>query len=113
MAPTKSQKFNRNYVELISVSPKNHYSNLIEKAPIPVLKIISNAAIHASRGQVKLTPAQKKLFKSKQSLFAKLTNKRVGFAQKRKSLTQKGGSFIVPALISAVIGAIGSKLFSN
>ena len=111
----KSKKFSfvKRYVKLLSVSPSaKHTKHFLSSAPVPVLKLISNAAIHASRGKIHLSDANKKLFRKNNKLFKILISKDIGFEKKRSALIkQRGGGFFIPALISTVLSAIGPALF--
>jgi len=85
---------------------------IIERSPDSVIKTLCNVALNAERGDIKLSPGQKKLFGKHRGLISKLTNKKLSLATKRK-IIQKGGIWpiLIPALISAVIGTLGSAIF--
>ena len=90
------------------------YSAVTRAAPAGVVKGICNAAFNVEQGDVKLTPKQKALFRTHRKDIATLTSPRASLARKRKVIqSQKGGFFFIPALISAAIGAIGSKLIGS
>ena len=109
---SKKHLFVKRYIKLLSVSPPRNTKQFLSSAPIPVLKLISNAAIHASRGKIHLSESDKKLFRKNTRVFQTLINKNIGFQKKRSALiNQRGSGFFVPALISAVLSAIGHALF--
>jgi len=87
---------------------------ILQRAPDCVLKTICNAALNAELGDVKLSKSQKQLFAKHRGSIAKLTNKKLPLATKRR-IIQKGGFFqvLVPALLSAVLGALGSAIFNK
>ena len=85
---------------------------ILERAPDSVIKTICNAALNAQRGEVKLSKTQKQLFAKHRGLISKLTNRKLSVATKRR-IIQKGGFFqvLIPAILSAVLGALGSAIF--
>ena len=95
------------------MSPSPHQTKqFLSLAPVPVLKLISNAAIHASHGKIHLSDANKKLFRKNSKIFQTLLNKNLGFEKKRLALVnQRGGGFFIPTLIATVLSAIGPALF--
>ncbi len=86
---------------------------VVQKAPESVIKAICNASYNVTHGDVKLTPTQKKKFKSQIQLLSKLNNRDLAIPAKRKVLVQKGGIAILPILLSAILPALGSLLFSK
>lgn len=110
-----NKKFLKRYIKTI-VSAKAYpkqVKDLIRTAPIPVLKVISNAAIVASRGNIKLNPKQKKAFSKQRKFFQIFGNKSIGFDKKRQYLNQKGGALgaLIPILLSTVVPLVGDLLF--
>jgi len=92
----------------------NIYNVLLKRAPEKVIKLICNAAVNASRGEVHLTPAQKKLFAKHRHLFQQLTTRQVSIESKRKLLNQRGNGLpLIPILLSAVLSSLGSLIFSK
>ena len=88
---------------------------VVREAPESVIKTVCNAAFNAERGDVRLTNAEKALFRKHRRQIATLTSHQPSVAAKRKLLgrvSQSGGSSFVPALLSAVLGSLGSRLFS-
>ncbi len=89
-------------------------SSVIRASPDSVIKTICNAALNVQRGgRVSLGNSQKVLFRNHSGRIAKLVSKNLSIAQKRKLLSQKGGAFWIPALISAALGGLGSLLFGG
>jgi hypothetical protein len=89
------------------------YRSVVRAAPDSVLKTICNAALNVERGGIKLSPAQKTLFRQHRQQIANLTSHRVGLPSKRRILEQRGGAFWIPALIGAAISGLGSALFGG
>ena len=107
--PTASKRA----IQLLSICKDRCVNRkILERAPDSVIKNVCNAALNAERGDVKLTPSQKKLFAKHRGLISKLTNKKLSLATKRR-IIQKGGIWpiLIPAILSAVIGALGSAIF--
>ena len=110
-----SSKLNKHTLKyLATCTDPRAYSAVARAAPDGVIKVIANAAYNVQQGEVNLTPKQKALFRAHRKDIATLTSPRAGLARKRKVIqSQKGGFFFLPALISAAVGAIGSKLLGS
>ena len=88
-------------------------SKILSRAPNKLVKCICNAALNVERGDIILTPAQKKAFAKHRVQIAKLTNLKYSIPAKRKILLQKGGLFpLIPLLLSAA-SAIGPEIFKR
>jgi len=88
-------------------------SKILSRAPDKLVKCICNAALNVERGDIKLTPAQKKAFSKHRVQIAKLTNLKYSIPAKRKILLQKGGLFpLIPLLLSAA-SVIGPEIFKR
>lgn len=116
MAPrTQAQlKFFKRYLKTLQVAepyPKE-LKQLLQQAPIPVLKLLINAAIIASKGDIQLSPTEKKLFKAKRKFFSVLGS-RIPIEAKRQYLVQSGKGFLslIPILLSTVLPLAGDLLF--
>ena len=98
---------------------------VLRGAPNGVIEAICNAALNARQGDVKLTPAQKKLFRAHAQSFELLADRRRSIAEKRAHLLshrrnaseQEGGAFPIAALVvpllTSVISSIGSEFISR
>ena len=105
--------FLKRYLKLLAISQEANprlRREFIKLAPSPVLKLISNAAIYASRGTIPLSESQKAYFRANRQKFAVLANKKCGFTEKRRVLLQKGSGFFIPFLLSTVLPLLGSAL---
>ena len=104
-------------VKFLSVcSDPKTFRLVVREAPESVIKIICNAAFNAERGDVRLTKAQKVLFRKHRQRISLLTSPRPTLAAKRRLLSassQSGGAFFIPALLSAVLGSLGSTIFGR
>jgi quercetin dioxygenase-like cupin family protein len=90
------------------------YIAVTRAAPARAIQDICNAAFNVEQGDIHLSPKQKALFRTHRKDIATLTSPRVTLARKRKVIvSQKGGFFFIPALISAAIGALGSTLLGK
>ena len=98
---------------------------VLKGAPNGVIQAIANAALNARQGDVKLSAAQKKLFRKHAQSFDLLADRHRSIAEKRQHLlshrrnatNQEGGAFpiaglIVP-LLTSVIGSIGTEFISR
>ncbi len=107
-------KYITRYIKFLSscVNP-SLWQSAIKASPVCVIKGISNAALNAQHGQVKLTPRHKKLFSANNKIFATLTNKSIPIVNKRKVLSQKGGFGIIPSLLAVVLASLGTSFISR
>ena len=105
----------KRYIKLIAVCKERKlYKTLLQTAPDPVIKTICNAAINALKGEVHLTPSQKKLFGRHKSLFESLSSRQVSIKTKRKLLNQKGNGLpLIPIILSTVLSSLGSLIFDK
>jgi hypothetical protein len=78
-----------------------------------VIKTICNVALNALKGDVKLSAAQKQLFKRHRHTIQALSDRSKSLSKKRHLLQQKGGAFFIPALIGGVLSLLGSRLFGG
>lgn len=88
---------------------------ILQKSSDGVVKAICNAALNAERGDVALTPQQKRLFSRHRKHISLLTARNVPLKKKRQALVQRGGflQFLLPALLGPVISTIGNLLFNR
>ena len=111
---TKPKKPIKQYIKFLSVcTDPTTRKTVVHRAPENVIKAICNASYNVAHGDVRLTPTQKKKFKSQLRLLSNLNSREVTLPAKRKLLVQKGGIAILPILLSTVLGSLGSLLFSK
>lgn len=116
------QKKIKHTVKYLRHAPETVTVVAVQKgAPNGMIVAICNAALNARQSDVKLTPAQKKLFKAHARSFELLADRRCSIAEKRAHLLthrrnaseQKGGAFtiaeLVVPLLTSVITSINSK----
>ena len=75
-----------------------------------LVKTLSECSLNLLRGNVKLTPCQKRKLRKNRVHLRKLADKRVSLTSK-KSIVQRGG-FLLP-LLGAVLPTIASLLFKS
>ena len=118
MAPKRTDKNSpvaKRYFKLLAVcKDRNLFKVLLQKAPDSIIKLICNATLNASSGDVHLTPSQKKLFAKHKKLFSTLLSRGVSIKSKRRILNQGGGAFpLIPIILSTVLSSLGSLLFNR
>ena len=101
---------------------------VLKSAPDPVIRAIANAALNARKGDVQLTPAQKRLFRAYVHTFDVLCDRNISIVNKRRHLLsrarpasqasdQSNGALPIAALIvpllASVIGSVGSSFISR
>jgi len=113
------RRFNplKNTVKFLSFcQDRQIHKDILSRAPQNVIKGICNAAINCQRGEVKLSPEQKRILHHHRNIIQNLVNKGVPLERKRRVLVQHGGTIaaaIIPVILSTVLGALGSKLFQK
>ena len=129
MAPAKSgiykiynpgsRKFSplKNTIKFLSFcQDKRIHKDILSRAPPNVIKRICDAALNAREGQVILSKKQKQVLARHRKTIEKLLEKSLPLERKRKILVQQGGGIaavIIPVILSAVLEALGSKLFKK
>ncbi len=129
MAPAKSdiykiynpgsRKFSplKNTIKFLSFcQDKRIHKDILSRAPTNVIKRICDAALNAREGQVILSKKQKQVLARHRKTIEKLLQKSIPVEQKRRVLVQQGGGIaavIIPVILSAVLEALGSKLFKK
>ncbi len=129
MAPAKSgiykiykpgsRKFSplKNTIKFLSFcQDKRIHKDILSRAPPNVIKRICDAALNAREGQVILSKKQKQVLARHRKTIEKLLEKSLPVERKRKVLIQQGGGIaavIIPVILSAVLEALGRKLFKK
>jgi hypothetical protein len=100
-------------VKYLSVcSNPRAYNSVLKGAPDEVIKAICNAALNIEQGDIRLSPAQRRLFSAHRKTISKITSPTVDLKSKRNLIqSQKGGFSVVPYLIGAALLALGGSLF--
>lgn len=124
MAPTKQKRglirdsgyLAKRYLKFLSVcKDPAATARVLKTSPDVVIKRICDAALNAANGDIKLSRKQKRDFKRNVELFQTLVNKQIPLDRKRRILSNQRGSglALLPAIISTVLGAVGSLLFQK
>ena len=81
------------------------------------MKLICDASLNALKGDVVLGEAERGHLRKYRESIIFLTSKKASFARKRALLLSDkrnvGGYYFVPALLTAVLSSLGSRLFSG
>ncbi len=85
----------------------------IKLAPEPVIRRICEAALNVLKGDLTLTPYQRRTFKRHRSLINALVNKSKPINAKRTLLVQRGGSILLGVLLPLVLSTLGSIIFGK
>ena len=114
MKKPKKGAFVKRYVKFLSICKDPTTTKAaLKSAPDKVVKHICNAAINAYQGDIKLNKKQKSTLKKYKSSIAALSSKTTPLNIKRKIINQRGGFSFIPIILSTVLSALGSSLFSN
>ena len=105
---------NKRTIKYLAVSkdPKIN-TGIIKRAPKVVIKTNCNAAENVLRGNLHLTPEQKRVFKKHKKVILELRTRKIPIDKKRDLIIQDGGAFWIPLLVSAALSALGSLLFKK
>jgi len=76
-----------------------------------LVKTLSECSLNLLRGNVKLTPCQKRKLRKYWAHLRKLADKRVSLTSKKNAIVQRGG-FLLP-LLGAVLPTTASLLFKS
>jgi len=109
-----SSKTTKRTIKYLSVcNDRETLNRLVRNAPDAVIKMLCNVALNALKGDVPLSKSNKKLFRKHRQEITKLADRNVSLKAKRKLLVQRGGFAWIPAIIGAVVGALGSSIFGG
>jgi len=107
---SSKNKLLKRYIELLEVCNNPSVTKAIVKsAPDNVIKTICNAALNCYRGDIPLSPKQKKVLKRFKKQIELLCSKSVGLKTKRKILLQKGGGIWIPLLVGSLLTTFGTQ----
>lgn len=115
MGIKKKQNLKRTIKYLSQCHNPKVVASIIRDSPKGVIKAVCNAALNAAKGQIVLKRKHKKLLATHRNQIHSLIQTGGSVDQKRKLLVQRGGllwGFIIPPLLSAVLGSIGTKFLS-
>ena len=76
-----------------------------------LVKTLSECSLNLLRGNVKLSPCQKRKLQKHKVVLRKLADRRVSLSSKKKAVVQRGG-FLLP-LLGAVLPTIASLIFKS
>ena len=83
---------------------------VLKGAPESVIKSLGDIALNAAKGDISLTPTEKRVFGQNRKRILDLASKGVSLKRKRTILTQKGGFAWIPMLVGSVLGIVGSRI---
>ena len=83
---------------------------ILKTADKGLVDAICECVVNLVRGNIKLSPAQKKTFAKQKRYLRKLADRKTALKTRKNILVQRGGFFLplLSRLIGPVIGAIGS-----
>lgn len=91
---------------------KQLLNSVLRRAPDSVIKKLCDIALNALKGDVQLSASQRKLFRKNRRKITKVVDRSVPLDKKRVIL-QDGGFAWIPAIIGAVVSALGSTIFGG
>ena len=92
----------------------NAIDAVLRAAPDEVIEATCDAAYNVHEGPVTLTESQKDMFRDHESMIEALASPSDSIETKREAMeSQTGGFAFLPILISAALGALGSRLFGG
>lgn len=102
-------------IKFLSVAPDSEVvRSVLLHAPDGVVRAISNAALNAREGDVRIPPHLKRVFAKYHGHIDRLIDRRRPLTDKRRILVQRGGVLpIIAPLIATVLGSIGGEFISR
>lgn len=95
-------------LELIRTSPKTLRKHLLKKLPSRSVKAICECSHNVLKGNIPLSPYQKKSLKKYKTTLRKIATKKGALFKKKKLIVQHGGflNILIPAALSVLTGII-------
>lgn len=93
------------HLRFIDLCPPSLRKDLLKRLPAPAVKAVCECALNTLKGNVPLTPHQKKKLRAHKQLLRRLADRRVSLFKKKKILVQQGGGFLsvlIPAALSVL-----------
>ena len=112
----KEQKRLGSTIKYLSFAPNTEVARaVIAGADDKVVRAIANAALNAQQNPaVRLSPADRDLFRRNSHSFDYLASQKHSVKQKRKHILQKGGALpLVIPILASVLGSLGSAFISR
>ena len=102
-------------IKFFSVAPDSEVAqSVLLRAPDGVIRAISNAALNAREGDVRIARRLKQFFSKYHPHISYLTDRRRPLVDKRRLLVQREGVLpIIAPLISIVLGSKGGEFISR
>jgi len=107
----KRIKSNYHALQVLKTAHPKLRKAILANSKSELVKTLSECSLNLLRGNVKLTPCQKKKLRKHRVHLRKLADKRVSISSKKKAIVQRGG-FLLP-LLGAVLPTIASLIFKH
>jgi hypothetical protein len=107
----KRIKSNYHALQVLKTADRKLRKVILTNCKGELVKTLSECSLNLLRGNVKLTPCQKRTLRKYRQILRKLADKRVSLSAKKKTIVQRGG-FLLP-LLGAVLLTIASLLFTS
>jgi len=105
----KRIKSNYHTLQVLKTADSKLRKAILANCKSKIVKTLSECSLNLLRGNVKLTPCQKRKWRKHRIHLRKLADKRVALSYKKKAIVQRGG-FLLP-LLGAVLPTIASLIF--
>lgn len=99
---------NAHFLSTLAKANRRQQKGIIEGASNDLIHCLCECAVNVLKGNVPLSPSQKRKLSQSKTHLRSLADKTVGTAKKKRILVQKGG--FLPALIAPILGALTSFL---
>jgi len=107
----KRVRWNYHALQVLKTADPKLRKAIIANCKSELVKNLSECSLKLLRGNVKLTPCQKRKLRKHRVHLRKLADKRVSISSKKKAIVQRGG-FLLP-LLGAVLPTIASLIFKQ
>ena len=105
----EADKSNYHALQVLKTADPKLRIAILANCKSELLKILNECYLKLLRGNIKLTPCQKRKLREHSVLLRKLADRHVSLSAKQKSIVQRGG-FLLP-LLGAVLPTIASLIF--
>ncbi|KAL4230354.1 hypothetical protein ACF0H5_010737 [Mactra antiquata] len=97
----------------LAQAPEAYRKQMIQKAPTELINCVAECCSNILKGNVTLTPAQKRKLRPKCQHLRLLADKKTSIQKKKSVLNQKGGLFPLLALAPVIAKAVAAGALSG
>lgn len=104
---TKRMQRNLNWLKALHCCSKIEKEQLLKAAKPEAVNAICDCVHNVLRGNISLSPNEKKKLQSKKTILRKLASRKIKAPERKKILVQHGNGFL-NSILGPVLGALGN-----